>query len=273
MSVETMLSPREIEIADAYAGGATYQAIAERLCIAPSTVRTHLATIYRKLEVSSKLELHARLKGTATAPAAPLDHAAVISELALDLEEALSRERALREVLSIIGDSRGDLRHVIPAILRYALDLCDAEFGILFECEGPDRFHASYTSGIPSAFEAWFAARGVFTPGPGTAMGRMAVAKDVVNIVDVRAEPIAHTDDPLRQATIDLGGARSFVAIPMLSGEALVGAFSIYRQRIRPFDATATRLAEIFAGQSAIALENARLMNELRAAPGLSKRS
>lgn len=264
MSDEPALSPREIEIAGEYAAGATYQAIAERLCIAPSTVRTHLATIYRKLEVSSKLELRARLDGEASPSDETLDHASVISELALDLEDALSRERALSEVLTIIGASRGDLDRVIPAILQYALELCDAEFGILFQCEEPDRFRASFTSGIPSAFETWFTERGAFTPGPGTAMGRMSVTREVVNIVDVRAEPIAHSDDPLRQATIDLGGARSFVAIPMLSGETLVGAFSIYRQKIRPFDEAAIRLAGIFAGQGAIALENARLMSELR---------
>ena len=264
MSVDHLLSPREVEIAREYAGGATYQSIAERLCIAPSTVRTHLTTIYRKLEVSSKLELHARLEGGVPEPAAQMDHAAIISELALDLEEALSREKALSEVLKIIGGAQGDLDTVMPAILRYALDLCDAEFGVLFEAKGEGRFEASFYLGIPEAFREWFDARGAFVPNPGTAIGRMIASREVTNIVDFRAEPIAQSNEALRRATLDLGGARSFVAIPMMAGDELVGAFTIYRQRIRPFDESTIRLAALFATQSAIALQNARLVSALR---------
>jgi DNA-binding CsgD family transcriptional regulator len=91
VSPDEILSPREIEIASAYAQGDTYQAISARLGIAPSTVRTHLATIYRKLEVSSKLDLHARLSGALPTAVMQTDHAAIISELALSLEESLRR--------------------------------------------------------------------------------------------------------------------------------------------------------------------------------------
>jgi len=264
MSAEQVLSAREIEIARNYAAGSTYQAIAEQLGIAPATVRTHLATIYRKLEVSSKLELHARLEGGAPIPEEPIDHAAIISELALDLEEALSREKALSEVLKIIGGGRGKLDQVIPAILRYALDLCDAEFGILFEVTGDGRVRASFYQGIPDEFRDWFEARGAFAPNPGTALGRMVTTQEVMHIVDVRAESISQSTEALRKATIELGGARTFVAIPILAGDELVGAFTIYRQKIRPFDENTIRLAALFASQSAIALENARLVSELR---------
>jgi DNA-binding CsgD family transcriptional regulator len=130
------LSPREIEIARHYAEGATYHEIAAALGIAPSTVRTHLAAIYRKLGVSSKLELHARLDGDRPAPRDQTDHGAVISELALSLEEALAREKAVSEVLRIIGGARGDIDAVMPAILGYALRLCDAEYGGLFDYVG-----------------------------------------------------------------------------------------------------------------------------------------
>ena len=132
MSGQSGLSQRESQIAQSYAGGATYQTIADTLCIAPSTVRTHLATIYRKLEVSSKLELAAHLDGIVTQPRSQSEMAAVVSELALSLEEAISREKALSEVLRIISASQGDLEAVMPLILNYALELCDAEFGILF---------------------------------------------------------------------------------------------------------------------------------------------
>ncbi len=258
------LSPRELEIAEDYARGATYQAIATRLCIAPSTVRTHLATIYRKLEVTSKLELRALLDGSTSRPLEPTDHAAVIAELALGLEEALSREKALAAVLRIISRSRGDLEAVMAAILGHALELCDAEFGILFEHEAPARFRATFDRGIPTAFRQWLDEQGLFSAGTDTGLGRMAAAREVMNIADVRAEAVYRSGDPLRLATADLGGARSFAAIPMLTGDRLVGAFTIYRQRVRPFSETAMALARTFADQSVIAIENARMMSALR---------
>ena len=268
MQPDTILSTRELEIARDYARGQTYHAIAERLSIAPSTVRTHLAAIYRKLEVSSKLELHARLEGDGKANGAQTDHAAVISELALSLEEAIGRERALSEVLRIISRARGDIEAVMDAILSHALELCDAEFGILFEYHGDRQFSARFTRGIPRSFHDWLKAQGVFAVGGATGLGRMETVQDIVNIVDVRSEEIYRMDDPLRQATADLGGARSFVAIPILSGDSLVGAFTIYRQQVRPFNGQATALAHTFADQSVIALDNARMISALRALSG-----
>jgi DNA-binding CsgD family transcriptional regulator len=257
---DTDLSPREQQIAERYAAGCSYQEIAAELHIAPSTVRTHLATIYRKLEVSSKVDLASRLNGVAAAPRSQVDHAAIISELALSLEEALSREKALSEVLRIISASRGDLKLVMPAILRYALDLCDAEFGILFEYRGKKRFRASFTLGIPPAFQSWLDDSDTFSAGDQTGLGRMTTQREVINIMDVKSEALYRTNDPLRFATADLGGARSFVAIPMLAADRLVGAFTIYRQSVRPFSEDALRSARMFAAQSVIALENARLI-------------
>jgi len=264
MSPEDILSHREIEIARAYAKGDTYQVIAARLCIAPSTVRTHLAAIYRKLEVSSKLDLHARLDGAPPQADIKIDHAAVISELALSLEEALRREQALAEVLRIISRSDGEIDAVMSAILGFALELCEAEFGILFAYHGAGRYEASHMRGIPGPFRDWLEGQGVFEPGGQTGLGRLAVNRAVVNIFDVRAEEVFQTDDPLRYATAILGGARSFVAIPMMSGDTLAGAFTIYRQAVRPFSAQATGLAQTFADQSVIALENARMVGALR---------
>ncbi|MEM8842713.1 MAG: GAF domain-containing protein, partial [Pseudomonadota bacterium] len=81
-----------------------------------------------------------------------------------------------------------------------------------------------------------------------------------------KSEAIYQTGDPLRCATADLGGARSFVAIPMLAGDSLVGAFTIYRQTVRPFSDDTTRLAQMFAAQSVIALENARMIKAIQVA-------
>lgn len=259
---EDNLSPREREIAQAYASGDTYHSISRRLCIAPSTVRTHLATIYRKLGVSSKLELHKVLEGGRAPNVADGEQAALISELALSLEEAISRERALGEVLRIISGSNGEIDRVIAAVLGYALELCDAEFGILFEYNATDGFRSAFTKGIPQAFEEWFTDQGAFHVGSQTALGRLVTHRDVINIPDVCAEDIYRRGDPLRDATVDIGGARSFAAIPMLVGERLIGAFTVYRQRVRPFDAKSLEIAKMFAMQSVIAIENARLVSE-----------
>ena len=259
---EDGLSPREREIAEAYANGETYRGIGERLCIAPSTVRTHLTTIYRKIGVSSKLELHKVLRGSQPAPVAAGEQAALISELALSLEEAVSRERALGEVLRIISGSNGELEKVMSSVLGYALELCDAEFGILFAYHEKTGYRATYTEGIPQPFADWLERQGAFKVGPQTALGRIVSDRDVVNIVDVCNEEIYRHGDPLRDATVDLAGARSFTAIPMLAGDRLIGAFTIYRQQVRPFDAKSLEIARLFAVQSVIAIENARLISE-----------
>ena len=173
MPEQSGLSHRELQIALSYAGGETYQTIADALCIAPSTVRTHLATIYRKLEVSSKLELAAHLDGDGPEPRSQSEMAAVVSELALSLEEAISREKALSEILRIISASQGDPEAVMSLILNYALELCDAEFGILFEYQQDGRFLANHAAGIPKPFQAWLDVQGVFTVSPETGLGRM----------------------------------------------------------------------------------------------------
>lgn len=261
MQQETLTS-REQEIAAAYASGDNYHEIAGQLGIAPSTVRTHLTTIYRKLGVSSKIELYGVLNGEAQVqPSDDAEKAALISELALSLEEAVRRERVLGEVLRIISRSNGQLDEVIAAVLGYALELCDAEFGILFEYDATSGYRAKFMRGIPSVFSDWLSEMGSFHVGPKTGLGRVIAAHEVINISDVRSEMIYHTGDPLRYATADLGGARSFAAIPMLAGDRLIGAFTVYRQTVRPFDDKALETAQMFADQSVIAIENARLIS------------
>jgi len=264
--MQTPLSERERQVAQAYADGESYRRIAERFFIAPATVRTHLASIYRKLGVSSKLELHKTLSGEDRPGRSTADPSALISELALSLEEAIARERALGEVLRIISRSNGEVSAVIEAVLEHALELCDAEFGILFSYDPRSGFMASHVKGIPAAFKEWLDRQGSFHVSPQTGLGRIAATCDVVNILDVQSEDIYRRGDPLRDATADLGGARSFTAIPMLVGETLIGAFTIYRQRVRPFDAKSLEIARMFADQSVIAIENARLMSAARLA-------
>ena len=152
-------------------------------------------------------------------------------------------------------------------MLAYALDLRDAEFGILFEFDSGAGYRASYMRGITSAFSEWLSKQGSFQVGAQTGLGRLISTRDVVNIADIRSEPIYRKGDPLRYATADLGGARSFAAIPMLAGDRLIRAFTVYRQSVRPFDDKALEVARMFADQSVIAIENARLIGETRRRP------
>jgi len=260
---EDVLTPREREIAAAYADGDSYQRIANRFFIAPSTVRTHLAAIYRKLGVSSKIELRKILETDNRPGASQDDQAILISELALSLEEAISHRRALGAVLRIINSAQGDIEKVMAAVLDHALELCDAEFGILFEYSASTGYEARFSNGIPPPFGKWLKEQGWFHAGAETGLGRISAKREFINIADARAEEIYRSDDPLRTATVDLGGARSFAAVPMLAGDRLLGAFTIYRQQVRPFDEKNLEVAQLFADQSVIAIENARLIKEM----------
>ncbi len=178
------------------------------------------------------------------------------------LAEALEQQTATSEVLRVISSTPGELEPVFEAMLVNAVRLCEASFGMLFRFEG-GAWRAVAMLGVPPAF-AEFWQRGPQRPGPRTGLGRIAATRQSVHITDAITEPGYAEGEPIFVAAIKLGGFRTALGVPMLKDENLIGAIFVYRQEVRPFTDKQVALLTSFASQAVIAIENARLLNELR---------
>jgi len=185
------------------------------------------------------------------------------ARLLTETREALQQQTATAEVLQVINSSPGDLAPVFDAMLERALTLCEAAFGALWNYDG-DCFEAIALRGVSSGYAELLS--GPQRPSAGTALGRIARGERLVHIADVEADPLYQSGDPHRRALVDEAGARTFLVVPLNKDERVVGAFTIYRQEVRPFTDKQIALLENFAAQAVIAMENARLINETREA-------
>jgi len=208
---------------------------------------------------STKSRTHGR-KGRSTgteastrvhAPRADLE-----KQLRRELAEAREEQTATSEVLRVISSSPGELKPVFQAMLENATRICGAKFGILFRYEG-GVFHPAAMANVPLAFADFLDRQGSFAPVRGRLFGRLAQTKKVIHVID-------RTTEPTPSPSVRYGGARSSIGVPLLKGKELIGAFFIYRTEVRPFTDKQIELVKNFAVQAVIAIENTRLLNELR---------
>jgi class 3 adenylate cyclase len=187
-----------------------------------------------------------------------IENARLLSEL----RESLEQQTATSEVLKVISSSPGKLEPVFQAMLTNAVRLCGAKFGTLWLAEGDD-FRSAAVHDLPPALAEARRREPVLKFAPNTGIGRVINTKQVVHVDDMSRDPAYLARNPRAVTLVELGGARTVMFAPMLKENEVIGVLTIYRQEVRPFTGKQIELLKNFAAQAVIAIENARLLDDL----------
>jgi adenylate cyclase len=205
------------------------------------------------------------MKGFADQAVIAIENARLLSELrqrTADLSESLEQQTATADVLRIISSSPGELEPVFQGMLENAVRICEARFGFMLRYDGDAYQTVAELCDVPAYVEEM--KRGPLKPHPESALGCVARTRQVAQIADITAHRLYAERNPLLVTGAELGGIRTIVAVPMLKDQQLIGAITIFRQEVRPFTDKQIALVQNFAAQAVIAIENARLLGELR---------
>ncbi|HET7525307.1 MAG TPA: GAF domain-containing protein, partial [Burkholderiaceae bacterium] len=238
---------------------ALQQAGGYRTILAVPLLRNDVALgviVIRRMEVRLFDERHVRLLEVfADQAAIAIEHVRLFNET----QEALGQQTAIAGVLKVINQSTFDLPRVLGTLIEHATRLCDASHGFVFRPDGPV-YRLAAANGASPEFEAHIR-RIAVQPARGYLIGRVVLERRCVQIADALADPDYQQAESQR-----LGGYRTMLGVPMLSGSDVVGVIVVWRQEVRAFTDKQIELLTTFADQAAIAVENVRLFNETKEA-------